>query len=175
MAPPISPLMAPLIGPLMAPSSGLRASLRALRLELWASTILTGREGSLQYLGVQRAVRGRGATKYRTGARALAVEPVALRMVLGRLGDVVHPVCSTTGLGFVKSVRNHRRIHNLRVPQPTPRAPWRSELQSRCQRFQSPGVGSRPRGRHARPAECRRVTPFDIAVGMHACGSRGDR
>ena len=133
MAPPISPLMAPLIGPLMAPSSGLHASLRALRLELWTNTILTGREGSLQYLGVQRAVRGRGATKYRTGARALAVEPVALRMVLGRLGDVVHPVCSTTGLGFVKSVRNHRRIHNLRVPQPTPRAPWRSELQSRFQ------------------------------------------
>ena len=128
MAPPISPLMAPLIGPLMAPSSGLHASLRALSLELWASTILTGREGSLQYLGVQRAVRGRGATKYRTGARALAVEPVALRMVLGRLGDVVHPVCSTTGLGFVKSVRNHRRIHNLRVPQPTPSAPWRSDF-----------------------------------------------
>ena len=37
--------------------------------------------------------------------------------------------------------------------------------------FQSPGVGSRPRGRHARLAECRRVTPLDIAVGMHACGS----
>ena len=54
----IAALMAPLIRTLMAPSSGLRASLRALGLELWASTLLTGRQGSLQYLGVQRTVRG---------------------------------------------------------------------------------------------------------------------
>ena len=121
IAPPIRPLMAPLIRPLMAPSSGLRASLRALSLELWTNPLLTGREGSLQYLGVQRALRGRGATKYRTRTRALAVEPVALRMVLGRFGDVVHPVCSTTGLGFVNQFVITVGSTSFACPSPGPR------------------------------------------------------